>query len=55
MFLKEYSGKKKKIFRMIIMGNGSDAEIAEEFSVTRQYVNRMRRELYKEILDRYFI
>lgn len=54
-FLKGYAGKKQEIFRMIIMGNESDAEIAEVFSVTRQYVNRIRRELYKEILDRHFI
>lgn len=55
LFLKEYGGKKREIFRMIIMGNESDTEIAEVFSVTRQYVNRMRRELYREILDRHFI
>lgn len=51
MFLKEYTGKKQKIFRMIIMSNESDTEIAKVFSVTRQYVNRMRRELYKEITE----
>ncbi len=39
---------------MIILENKSDAEIAEIFSVTRQYVNRMRRELYKEMRDRHF-
>lgn len=55
MFLKKYVGKKQEIFRMIIMGNASDVEIAEAFSVTRQYINRMRRQLYKEILDRHFI
>lgn len=55
MFLKEYTGKKQEIFRMIIMKNESDAEIAKVFSVTRQYVNRVRRELYKEILDKHFI
>lgn len=55
MFLKGYAGKKQGIFRMIIMGNESDAKIAEVFSVTRQYVNRMRRELYKEMRDRHFI
>lgn len=54
MFLKKYTGRKQKVFRMIIMGNESDAKIAEVFSVTRQYINRMRRELYKEILDRHF-
>lgn len=53
MFLKEYTGRKQEIFRRIIMGNESDAKIAEVFSVTRQYINRMRRELYKEILDRH--
>lgn len=53
-FLKEYAGKKQEIFRMIISENKSDAEIAEIFSVTRQYINRLRRELYKEILDRHF-
>lgn len=55
IFLKEYTEKKQEIFRLVIMSNKSDAEIAEVLSVTRQYVNRIRRELYKEILDRNFI
>lgn len=55
IFLKEYTGKKQEIFRTIILGDKSDAEIAAIFSVTRQYVNRLRRELYKEIRDRHFI
>ncbi len=55
MFLQEYTGRKQKIFRIIIAGNESDAEIAEIFSVSRQYINRLRRELYKEVLDRNFI
>jgi len=44
-FLKRYIGKKREIFETIIFGNKSDTEIAEIFSVTRQYVNRLRREL----------
>lgn len=55
MFLQGYSGKKQDIFRMILTEDESDAEIAEALSVTRQYVNRMRRELYREIVDRHFV
>lgn len=55
LFLQTYKGMKQKIFRTIILGNESDAEIAEIFSVSRQYINRLRRELYKEILNRHFI
>lgn len=55
IFLQEYTGMKQKIFRTIILGNESDAEIAKIFSVSRQYINRLRRELYKEVLDRHFI
>lgn len=55
IFLKEYAEIKQKIFRVIILENRSDAEIAEMFSVTRQYVNRLRRMLYKEMVDRGFV
>lgn len=55
MFLKGYGGKKQKIFRRILTEDESDAEIAKALSVTRQYVNRMRRELYREIKDRHFV
>jgi hypothetical protein len=55
IFLREYTGKKQEMFRMIITSNESDIEIAKAFSVTRQYVNRVRRELYKEIRNRNFI
>lgn len=55
MFLKEYDGKKQKIFRKILTEDESDAEIAQTLFVTRQYVNRMRRELYRELADRHFV
>lgn len=53
ILLKGYTGKKREIFKLIIMGEDSDAKIAKKLSVTRQYVNRVRRELYKELLDRH--
>ena len=53
-FLKRYIGKKREIFETIIFGKKSDTEIAEIFSVTRQYVNRLRRELYQELKDKLF-
>lgn len=55
MFLKRYDGKKQKIFRKILTEDESDAEIAKTLFVTRQYVNRMRRELYRELADRHFV
>ncbi len=54
-FLKGYIGKKREIFETIIFGNKSDTEIAGICSVTRQYVNRLRRELYQELKDKLFL
>ena len=55
LFLSEYTETKREIFRRIILENKSDAEIAKIFSVTRQYINRLRKELYKEMLNRDFV
>lgn len=55
VFLKKYTGKKQEIFKTIILRDESDAEIAGNFSVTRQYVNKLRRELYKEVRSRHFV
>ncbi len=55
LFLQMYKGMKQKIFRTIILGKESTAELAEIFSVNRQYINGLRWELYKERLERHFI
>ncbi len=53
-FLKRYIGKKREIFKVIILENKLDTEIAGIFCVTRQYVNRLRRELYQELKEKQF-
>lgn len=55
LFLEEHAETRNKIFRMIILENKSDTEIAKVFYVTRQYINKLRKELYKEMLDKGFV
>lgn len=52
-FLCGYSGIKKEVFSFIILKNLSDSEIAQKLKISRQYTNRLRRELQRE-LKRYF-
>lgn len=42
-FLKKYDGRKRQIFYQMIFEGKSDTNIANEFAVTRQYANRLRR------------
>lgn len=51
LFLNKYAVTKQKIIKMIILEDISDAQIAKLFSVSRQYVNRLRRKVYKEVLN----
>lgn len=49
-----YQGIKKSIYYDMIIANISDSKIAEKYGVTRQYVNRLRKRISKDIAD-YFI
>lgn len=54
-FLKDYDGNKRKIYFSIMVENLSDAEIAIKYNMSRQYVNRIRKELGKILLNQDFI
>lgn len=53
-YLKEYAGLRYQIYKTILFENLSDQEIAVKYNVTRQYVNRLKRELYSDLRKRYF-
>jgi len=53
-YLKDFDNKKRMIYTDIILENKSDAEIGEVYQVSRQYVNRQRKELYKMMRNTYF-
>lgn len=44
-----YSGLKKEIVYCFLVKELSDSEIAEQLNVSRQYVNRIRRDLRKKV------
>ena len=52
--LKKYKGIKYKIYKDILGGELSDYKIAKKYNITRQYVHRLRRQLYLELRERYF-
>lgn len=52
-FLKQFRDSKRKIYYMMLIENKSDTEIAEMLNLSRQYVNRMRRQL-QSLLQQYF-
>ncbi len=52
--LDRYSGKKKEILLSIIFENKSDVEIGKKYHMSRQYVNRLRREL-RQILEEEYL
>lgn len=52
-FLKKYNKSKSKLFYSILFDELSDAELAKKFLMSRQYINRMRKELYDVIWDNY--
>lgn len=49
-----YHGKKRMAAYLIIFENLSDIEIAGDLQISRQYVNRMRRSIYKEMKEKYY-
>lgn len=52
-FLNRFNGTRKKIFYYILILNLSDGEIAKKLSLSRQYVNRMRR-ILRTLFNDYF-
>lgn len=52
----EYCDERKKIiFTEIVIDGMSDSEIAHKHNLSRQYINRLRRELYNILRKKYFI
>lgn len=47
--LKKYKGMKYKIYKDILGGELSDYKIAKKYNITRQYVHRLRKQLYLEL------
>lgn len=43
-----------KIYKDILGGELSDYKIAKKYNITRQYVHRLRKQLYLELRERYF-
>jgi hypothetical protein len=52
--LSKTEGKKHNILYDIVFYDRSDAIMAEEYLVSRQYVNRVRRKFYNLLRDQYF-
>ncbi|EOS73916.1 sigma-70 family RNA polymerase sigma factor [Lachnospiraceae bacterium 10-1] len=52
--LNKYKGLKKAIFYSILFMNMTDSEIAKKYNISRQYVNRVRRNLC-EIMKKYYV
>lgn len=48
-FLKNYSGLKKQTYKCMIMEDMSDTEISMKMNVSRQYVNRLRKQLKRDL------
>ncbi len=53
-YLEEYTGMRHEIYKSILFENLSDHEIAKKYDVTRQYVNRLKKQLYLDLRKRYF-
>lgn len=49
-FLENYSGLKRQTYKYIIMDDMGDTEISLKLNVSRQYVNRLRRQLREDIV-----
>ena len=48
-FLDRFSGTKKMVYICIIIEDLSDTEISHRLSISRQYTNRLRRQLRKDL------
>lgn len=53
-YLRKYSGLRYQIYRAVLFENLSDYEIAVKYDVTRQYVHRLKKQLYSELKEKYF-
>ena len=51
--LSDYSEKKRQIFNDIIFEDKSDTYIAKKYGLTRQYVNRLRKNFFEELKEKY--
>lgn len=52
-FLNDFSDAKKELFSLILLEHLTDTEIADRLSLSRQYINRMRKQL-QPLLIQYF-
>ena len=50
-FLKQYKGIKYEIMYLIMVEHLSDIKIADRLGISRQYVNRQRRELQQNYIE----
>ena len=46
--------KKTSLSTLLLGGELSDYKIAKKYNITRQYVHRLRKQLYLELRERYF-
>lgn len=53
-YLEEYTGLRHEIYKAILFENLSDHEIAKTYDVTRQYVHRLKKQLYLDLKEKYF-
>ena len=53
-YLNKYSGLKYQINYSILIERLSDADIANKYGVSRQYVYRLKKQLYEDIKRQYF-
>lgn len=53
-YLRKHSGLRYQVYQAILFENLSDNEIAVKNNVTRQYVHRLRKQLYSELREKYF-
>lgn len=53
-YLSDYNDRQRKILLSLIIEGKSDSEAALLYHISRQYVNRLKRKLYKEIKIKYY-
>lgn len=52
-FINHFSGNKKSVYICIIIEGLSDTEISQRLSLSRQYTNRLRKQLLKDLKNYY--
>lgn len=50
-FLKKYKGLKLQFFSYMVLNGWGDSEIAQFLKISRQYVNRLRKQLQKDLKE----